>query len=46
MKAQNNSRHAKIIFSTHEVPRTFTEFNNEGNLHLYMQPGEVKIIKL
>lgn len=46
MKAQNNSRRARIIFSTHESPRTFTEFNNEGNLNLYMQPGEVKIIKL
>ena len=46
MKAQNNSRKAKIIFSTHETPRTFTEFNADGNLNLYMQPGEVKIIKL
>ena len=46
MKAQNNSRKGKIIFSTHENPRTFTEFNSEGNLSLFMQPGEVKIIKL
>ncbi len=46
IKGQNNSRHAKIIFSTHETPRTFTDFNSEGNLSLYMQPGEVKIIKL
>ena len=46
IKAQNNSRRGRIIYSTHENPRIFTEFNSEGDLNLYMQPGEVKIIKL
>ncbi len=45
-RGQNGNRVAKLIFSTHENPRTVTEFNGDGNLSLWMQPGEVKIIKL
>lgn len=40
------SRKAQLVFSTHESSRAITEFNFDANLSLWMQPGEVKIIKI
>ncbi len=45
-KSGNTSRFGKLIFSTHEWERDIHEFDNEGNLNIYMAAGEVKIIKL
>ena len=36
----------KLLFSTHEWQREVHEFDYNRNLHLHLQPGEVKIIKL
>ena len=35
-----------LLFSTHEWQREVHEFDYNKNLHLHLQPGEVKIIKL
>lgn len=35
-----------LLFSTHEWQREVHEFDNNHNLRLRLQPGEVKIIKL
>lgn len=35
-----------LLFSTHEWQREVHEFDNNHNLRLHLQPGEVKIIKL
>ncbi len=40
------SRHAQLVFSTHEHPRPITEYNFDSNWSLWMQPGEVKIIRV
>ena len=45
-KSSNTSTNGKLIFSTHEWERDIHEFDNDGNLNLYMSAGEVKIIKL
>ena len=37
---------AKLVYSTHEWHRTLDTFDQEGNLHLYFHPFEVKIIIL
>jgi glycosidase len=42
----NNSRLGKLLYSQHEWPREIKEFDQDGNLHLFLKPGEVKIIKL
>jgi hypothetical protein len=45
-KSLNTNRFGKLIFSTHEWERDVHEFDNEGNLNIFMAAGEVKIIKL
>lgn len=40
-----NKLSAELIYSTHEGARVMTEFDGNGDLLLFMQPGEVKIIK-
>ena len=36
----------ELLYSTHEATRSVHEFNDNQNLVLQLQPGEVKIIKL
>ena len=45
-QSKNNWCTGKLLFSTHEWPRDIHEFDYHQNLHLHLQPGEVKIIKL
>ncbi|MDR0831972.1 MAG: alpha-amylase [Bacillales bacterium] len=45
-RIEKRANQGTLIYSTHEAPRTINEFDIEGNLMLYMQPGEVKIIKI
>lgn len=45
-KLKGVTRHAQLVFSTHEHPRPITEYNFDSNWSLWMQPGEVKIIKI
>lgn len=45
-RTKSTLRKGQLIFSTHEMPRPVSEFNFDGNLSLWMQPGEVKIIKI
>lgn len=36
----------KLLYSTHEWMRDVNEFDETGDLRLFLQPGEVKIIKI
>ncbi len=36
----------ELLFSTHEQPRKFTQFNDFTNLDIHLSPGELKIVKL
>jgi starch synthase (maltosyl-transferring) len=42
----NQSHRGNQIFSSFEAPRDGIEFSTDGNLFIWMQPGEVKIIAL
>lgn len=45
-KSQNKTQIGKLLFSTHEYPREFTQFKDFNNLDIHLGPGEVKIIEL
>jgi len=44
--SKNNEESGKLLFSTHEGPRAFTQFINKDILDIHLGPGEVKIINL
>ncbi len=44
--ASNQKMDGKLLFSTHEVPRPFTQFIDYSTLDIHTGPGEVKIIEL
>ena len=43
--ANNQETTGKLLFSTHEGPREFTQFNNHNNLDLHLGAGEIKIVE-
>lgn len=45
-RAYNFVRKADMLYSSHEKSRSIEEFDDQGNLNLFMLPGEVKIIKM
>ena len=45
-KSGNSWHQGQLLLSTHEPVRQIREFDDRGDLHLYLQPGEVKIIKI
>ncbi len=45
-KANNTAMEGKLLFSTHEFPRAFTQFVNNHVLDIHLGPGEVKIIEI
>ncbi|MEC9484526.1 MAG: hypothetical protein UMR38_01460 [Candidatus Izemoplasma sp.] len=45
-KSQNKATVGKLLFSTHESPRPFTQFFNVNTLDIHLGPGEVKIIEI
>ena len=42
----NQEMIGKLLFSTHEEPRSFTQFTDYNTLDIHLGPGEVKIIEL
>jgi hypothetical protein len=48
LRAQSNNHETvgKLLFSTHEAPRAFTQFIDENTLDIHLGPGEVKITEL
>lgn len=45
-EANNNEMEGKLLFSTHEGPREFTQFIDYNTLDIHLGPGEIKIIEL
>jgi hypothetical protein len=45
-KTSNNQLLGKLLFSTHEGPRDFTQFIDFNTLDIHLGPGEVKIVEL
>lgn len=45
-KSDNKENHGKLIFSTHEGPRIFSQFVDNNVLDIHLGVGEVKIIEL
>jgi hypothetical protein len=45
-KSKNGSMEGKLLFSTHESPRVFTQFIDYNTLDIHLGPGEVKLIEL
>ena len=43
---ENQEMTGKLLFSTHEEPRVFSQFINYNTLDIHLGPGEVKIIEL
>jgi glycosidase len=41
----NEASEGRLLFSTHEGPRVFTQFYNHHWLDLHLGPGEVKIVE-
>jgi len=44
--SNNQETMGKLLFSTHEGPRDFTQFDNHNNLDLHLGAGEIKIVEL
>ena len=44
--SKNNEHSGKLLFSTHEGPRAFTQFIDNNILDIHLGPGEVKIISI
>lgn len=44
--AENKQMIGKLLYSTHEVPRPFTQFIDYHTLDIHLGPGEVKIVEL
>jgi len=44
--SNNKEIEGKLLFSTHEGPREFTQFIDYDQLDIHLGPGEVKIIEL
>ena len=44
--ANNAQMVGKLLFSTHEGPRLFTQFIDHHTLDIHLGPGEVKIVEL
>lgn len=44
--SNNTSVIGKLLFSTHEDPRKFSQFDNQNTIDLHLGPGEIKIIEL
>ncbi len=44
--SKNNEPSGKLLFSTHEGPRAFTQFIDNNILDIHLGPGEVKIISI
>jgi glycosidase len=44
--SNNQEAHGKLLFSTHEGPREFTQFIDHNTLDLHLGAGEVKIVEL
>ena len=44
--SKNKEETGKLLFSTHEGPRAFTQFIDKDTLDIHLGPGEVKIINL
>ncbi|WP_258877883.1 alpha-amylase family glycosyl hydrolase [Candidatus Xianfuyuplasma coldseepsis] len=42
----NHEMTGKLLFSTHEAPRPFTQFIDNNTLDIHLGPGEVKIVEL
>jgi hypothetical protein len=42
----NQEMDGKLLFSTHEGPRPFTQFIDNNTLDIHLGPGEVKIVEL
>ncbi len=45
-QSNNQEMHGKLLFSTHEGPRAFTQFYNKNTLDIHLGKGEVKIVEL
>lgn len=45
-KSGNNELEGKLLFSTHEGPRKFTQFIDWSHLDIHLGPGEIKIVQL
>ena len=44
--SKNKEMKGKLLFSTHEGPREFTQFWDYDTLDIHLGPGEVKIVEL
>ncbi len=44
--SNNNSMIGKLVFSTHEDPRKFTQFDDLNTIDLHLGAGEIKIVEL
>ena len=42
----NKKMQGKLLFSTNEAPRAFTQFIDENTLDIHLAPGEVKIVEI
>ncbi len=45
-RAKNTLKKGKLLFSTHEPPRAFTQFLSNDVIDIHLGPGEVKIVEL
>lgn len=45
-RSGNKEMTGKLLFSTHEAPRLFTQFIDHDRLDIHVGPGEVKIVEL
>jgi len=43
---ENHEMRGKLLFSTHESPREFSQFIDYSTLDIHLGPGEIKIIEL
>lgn len=43
---KNQRTEGRLLFSTHEAPRTFTQFLDFHTIDIHLGPGEVKIVEL
>ena len=43
--SNNKAMIGKLLFSTHEAPRQFTQFENFNTVNLHLGAGEIKIVK-
>ena len=44
--SNNNSVNGKLVFSTHEDPRKFNQFDDINTIDLHLGSGEIKIVEL